>query len=86
MERIVGRIKAGMKADIIMIDLLKPHLTPLYNIYSHLVYAVNGADVKTVLINGKVVMKDRQLLTIHEGDAMDHVNAIAAEIRENLAK
>ena len=84
MERVAGRIKPGMKADIIIIDLCKPHLTPLYNIYSQLVYAANGSDVETVLINGKVVMKNRKLVTINEADVMDSVKAIAAEIRGSL--
>jgi 5-methylthioadenosine/S-adenosylhomocysteine deaminase len=60
MENLAGSLKAGMKADIITIDLNRPHLTPMYNPYSHLVYAVNGSDVNTVIINGKIVMKDRR--------------------------
>lgn len=84
MEGKIGSITPGMKADIIVLDLHKPHLTPLYNVYSHLVYAVNGADVETVFINGRMVMKDRKLLSIDEQRAMDRVRDIAEHVRENL--
>jgi len=80
----VGVLKPGMKADIVIVNLNKPHLTPLYDEYSHLVYAVNGADAETVLINGQVVMQDRRLLTINEAEAMEKVNQIAIRIRESL--
>jgi 5-methylthioadenosine/S-adenosylhomocysteine deaminase len=85
MENICGSLKAGMKADIIIINLNKPHLTPLYNEYSHIVYAVNGADVDTVLIDGKVVMKNRKLLTLHEEDIMAAVEETAMRIRKQFA-
>jgi 5-methylthioadenosine/S-adenosylhomocysteine deaminase len=80
-----GSLLPGKKADIAIIGLNEPHLTPLYNEYSHLVYAVNGADVDTVLINGKVVMRDRSLVTIDEQEAMRRVRQIAARIQRSLA-
>jgi len=58
----------------------QPHLTPLYHNYSQLVYAARGADVKTSIINGKIVMKDRRLLTIDVQTAMKNVRAVAARI------
>jgi 5-methylthioadenosine/S-adenosylhomocysteine deaminase len=58
----------------------QPHLTPLYNCYSQLVYAARGADVKTSIINGRVVMKNRKLLTIDIQIVMKNVRKIAAEI------
>lgn len=81
---ITGSLETGKKADIIMIDLNKPHLTPLYNEYSHIVYAANGADVDTVLINGKVVMRKRKLLTIDEGAVIANVKEIARRIKFSL--
>ena len=80
-----GSLLPGKKADIAIIGLNEPHLTPLYNEYSHLVYAVNGADVDTVLINGKVVMRDRSLVTIDEQEAMRRVREIAARVQRSLA-
>jgi Cytosine deaminase and related metal-dependent hydrolases len=84
MDKLVGSLKSGMKADIIVINLNKPHLTPLYNEYSHIVYAFNGADVDTVLINGKVVMKNRKLLTIDENDIMATIEVTALKIKNSL--
>jgi 5-methylthioadenosine/S-adenosylhomocysteine deaminase len=86
LDSLVGVLEVGKKADLCIIDMNKPHLTPLYNEYSHLVYAVNGADVDTVLINGKVVMRDRKLLTIDEGKAMRRVNEIAVRVRRSISK
>jgi len=86
MDHLVGELKPGRKADIIIIDIDKPHLTPLYHEYSHLVYAVGGADCDTVLINGKVVMKNRRLLTIDENEAMKKVRQITQRIKVGMAK
>lgn len=77
---ITGSIEAGKKADIIIVDTNKPHLTPMYNPVSHMVYAAGGSDVSTSVINGRVVMEDRRLLTIDIDEAMRDVREIAAEI------
>jgi 5-methylthioadenosine/S-adenosylhomocysteine deaminase len=80
LDKLTGSIEAGKQADIILIDMNQPHLTPLYSCYSQLVYAARGADVKTSIINGRIVMKDRQLRTIDLPTAMKNVRAIAADI------
>ena len=80
LDKSIGSIEKGKKADIILMDMNQPHLTPLYNCYSQLVYAARGADVKTSIINGKVVMKNRQLQTIDISQAMKNVRTIAADI------
>jgi 5-methylthioadenosine/S-adenosylhomocysteine deaminase len=67
-----------------MIDMRKPHLTPMYHSYSHLAYTVSSADVDTVIINGRLVMRKRELLTIDADEAMDQVNRIAIGIRESM--
>lgn len=81
---ITGSLEAGKKADVIIIDLNKPHLTPMYNEYSNLVYAAGGADVDTVIINGKLVMRNRRLLTIDENEIMARVREIAVRIKRSL--
>lgn len=86
MEKITGSLEVGKKADIIIIGLNEPHLTPLYSEYSHLVYAASGADVDTVLINGKVVMENRKLLTFNETEVMQKVRAIAVNVKDSLKK
>jgi len=82
----IGSLEVGKKADIIVIGLNKPHLTPIYSEYSHLVYTMSGADVDTVIINGKVVMENRQLLTIDEEEAMHKVREIAVRVKKSLQK
>ncbi|MBW2599892.1 MAG: amidohydrolase family protein, partial [Deltaproteobacteria bacterium] len=84
MGNITGSLKPGMKADIIIIDLNKPHLTPMYDEYSHIVYAAGGSDVETVIINGRIVMEGRRLLTINEDEAMERVRKIAERIKRSL--
>ncbi len=80
----IGQLVPGMQADLIILDFNKPHLTPVYNEYSHLVYAVRGSDVETVLINGRIVMRNRRLLTIDEAEVMGRVREIAVKIRESI--
>ncbi len=82
LEGEIGSIEVGKRGDIILVDLHKPHLTPLHNPYSQLVYAASGADVKTAIIDGKVVMRDRRLLTLDVEAVMDAVADIAAFIRK----
>ncbi len=66
MDNKIGSLEIGKKADIITINLDKPHLSPIYNPYSHLVYAVNSADVENAIINGKIIMHDRNVLGVDE--------------------
>lgn len=77
----LGSLEAGKKADLILIDLDKPHLTPIYNPLSHLVYAVRGADVKHTVINGRVVMRGRELTTLDEQSILEKMRQIGAEIK-----
>ena len=84
MENMIGSLEVGKQADIIVLDMDKPHLTPLYSEYSHLAYAACGADVDTVVIGGKVVMENRSLLTIDEQVVMQNVRDIAAGIKKSL--
>jgi 5-methylthioadenosine/S-adenosylhomocysteine deaminase len=57
----IGSIEKGKIADIVTINLKKPHLTPMYNVYSHIVYAAMASDVDTVMVNGKVVVNNSKL-------------------------
>jgi 5-methylthioadenosine/S-adenosylhomocysteine deaminase len=66
----IGTIEKGKTADIITINLKKPHLTPLYDVYSHIVYAAMASDVETVIANGKLVVNDRRLITADEDEIL----------------
>lgn len=62
----IGSLEVGKQADLITINLDQPHLQPIYNLYSHLVYCVNAGDVNDVVINGQVVIRDRKLKNVDE--------------------
>ncbi len=83
LQDLVGTLEPGKCADLIVIDMRKPHLIPLYNPYSQLVYACRGNDVRDVIINGKVVMRDRNLLTLDVQKVMDDVREIAERVRRS---
>ncbi|MCI5220904.1 MAG: S-adenosylhomocysteine deaminase, partial [Candidatus Electrothrix sp. LOE2] len=80
-EAEIGSIAAGKKADLIMLDMDQPHLTPVYNPVSHLVYAAGGADVLHSIINGQVVMRDRQLTTLDETAIITEMQRIGETVR-----
>jgi 5-methylthioadenosine/S-adenosylhomocysteine deaminase len=77
----IGSIETGKKADIIIVDINKPHLTPMYAPCSHLVYSVTGGDVTTSIINGKLIMENRKLLTLDIEKIMADVRDIAKKIK-----
>jgi 5-methylthioadenosine/S-adenosylhomocysteine deaminase len=82
----IGSLEPGKSADIIIIDTQKPHLTPMYNPISHLVYAAKGSDVSTSIINGVVVMENGQLLSLELEKVMGDVEKIAQDIRRTNKK
>ena len=82
----IGSLEVGMKADFIQVALDKPRLTPLYDIVSHLVYAANSSDVVTSVVDGKILMKNREVLTLDKAEVMAAVEVIAKKIRADLAK
>lgn len=79
----VGSLAPGKQADLILIDLDRPHLTPLYDVYSHLVYAVGRADVETVLIQGRIVMQERTLTTLDEASIIAAVEELGQAIKKD---
>jgi 5-methylthioadenosine/S-adenosylhomocysteine deaminase len=85
MDAEIGSLEAGKRADIVVVDLDSLHQTPRYNIYSHLVYATKAADVRTVVIEGRVVMRDRRLLTLDEEQIKQKARAYRERISRSLA-
>ncbi len=78
----IGRLAPGMKADLLLVDLSSPHLTPHYDLDSLLVYAVSGADVQTVVVDGVVLMESRQLLTLDLCEIRRQVEKMAVLVRK----
>jgi 5-methylthioadenosine/S-adenosylhomocysteine deaminase len=72
-----GSIEKGKKADIIIVDTESPHMVPVYNPLSTIVYSANGSDVKDVIVNGRILMKDRQFKTLDRDGILEKVNAIS---------
>lgn len=82
MEKEIGSLEPGKRADLILVNMESPHQWPLYNVQSQLVYATKASDVETVMINGRLVMEDRQVTTI---DAAA-VRQKAIEYRDRIRK
>ena len=61
---LVGSIESGKRADIIIIDTNRPHLTPMYDVASQIVYSAVGNDVRTVIIDGKIVVNNGRYLSL----------------------
>jgi 5-methylthioadenosine/S-adenosylhomocysteine deaminase len=80
MEDRIGSIEPGKCADLICVRMDRPHLTPVYQVYSHLVYAASGADVTAGIIGGKLIMKNRKLLHADLEEIMERVRKIATAV------
>ena len=81
MDDIIGSLETGKKADVIVIDTNKPHLTPMYNPFSHIVYSSRGSDVIHSIINGCLVMDDRKLLTLDVNEVMSTAIEKSRQVR-----
>lgn len=90
LDKQIGSLEAGKKADLIVVDTSAPHATPMYNVYSQLVYALKASDVRTVVIGGKIVMEDRRMLTLDEpailAKAREYKQSIQASLTTRSAK
>jgi 5-methylthioadenosine/S-adenosylhomocysteine deaminase len=79
-EEAVGTLEIGKRADMIVVDLHTPQLCPVYDPLSAIVYAASGADVKDVVVDGKILMKDREFTTLDAKEIMTRVKEIAKDI------
>ena len=76
----IGSLEVGRKADVILIDLSKPHLKPLHNTYANIVYSAHGSDVDTVIVNGKILMENRHVKTLDEQAVMERAEKTALNL------
>jgi 5-methylthioadenosine/S-adenosylhomocysteine deaminase len=86
LDSITGSLETGKRADLAIVDFDSLHQTPYFDVYSHLVYATKADDVRTVVINGRVVMLDRRLLTLNESAIKKDANAYRKKIIDSLSK
>ena len=77
----IGSLETGKQADIIIIDVNKPHLVPMYNPVSHIVYSARGSDVQDVIIAGKVIVRDQKLLSFDLEDVLERASLIGETIK-----
>jgi len=81
LDAIIGSLEIGKKADVIVIDTRKPHLVPIYNPISHMVYAAQGSDVQDVIVNGRLLVKDRKLLTVNLENIIEEIIKLSKNIK-----
>ena len=81
MERRIGSLEPGKRADVIVVNMSTARQTPMYNPVSHLVYATKGDDVHAVVVNGKVLMRGRRVLTLDEPAVLAQARRIAEKVK-----
>ncbi len=86
MERIIGSLEPGKRADLIVVSMSAARQTPMYDPLSHLVYTTRGDDVRTTIVNGKVLMREGKVLTLDEPAVLAEARKLAAEVRQAVAK
>ncbi|MBZ5560144.1 MAG: amidohydrolase [Acidobacteriia bacterium] len=86
MEGLIGSIEPGKRADLITVGMNATRQNPLYDPVSHLVYVTRGDDVRTTIVNGKVLMKDRQVRTLNRSEVIADANKLAQKVREAVGR
>jgi 5-methylthioadenosine/S-adenosylhomocysteine deaminase len=84
LDKEIGSLEPGKKADLIAINLDEPNAVPMYDVYSQLAYALKANDVDTVIIGGRVVMRDHKLLTLHEGEILARAREYGKKVEASL--
>jgi 5-methylthioadenosine/S-adenosylhomocysteine deaminase len=84
MEKEIGSLEVGKKADFVVLNLDVPNAVPMYNVYSQIVYALKASEVETVVAGGKTLLKDGKLLTIDEAQAMAKAKEYAKKVQLSL--
>jgi len=86
MEKLLGSLETGKRADLITVSTHSARQTPMYDPVSHLVYVTRGDDVRTTIVNGKVLMSDRRLRTLDRESAIADANRLAARVRAAVGR
>ncbi|MEM2463775.1 MAG: amidohydrolase [Candidatus Bathyarchaeia archaeon] len=80
LDGIIGSLEVGKRADIVLVDLSKPHLTPVHDVYATLVYSARGSDVDTVIVDGEVLMENRRVQKLNEKTVIEKAEKHAADL------
>jgi 5-methylthioadenosine/S-adenosylhomocysteine deaminase len=81
MDREIGSLEAGKRADLLVVSMASARQTPMYDPVSHIVYVTHGDDVQTTIVNGKVLMRDRQVLTLDRRQVLADARLFAEKVR-----
>ena len=81
LDKQIGSLEPGKRADLIVVNMSAARQTPMYDPISHLVYVTRGDDVRTTIVNGKVLMRDRKMLTLDEGAILRDARTWADRVR-----
>ncbi len=84
MEKEIGSLEAGKKADVILISLNEPNAVPMYDVYAQIAYSLKGSDVETVMIGGRVVMRDHRVLTVDEPVVLEKAREYGKSVKASL--
>src|ERR1700758_1366891 len=84
MEKQIGSLEAGKKADLVLISLDEPNAVPMYDVYAQIAYSLKGSDVSTVVIGGRMVMRDRKLLTVDESIVLEKAREYGKSVKASL--
>jgi 5-methylthioadenosine/S-adenosylhomocysteine deaminase len=85
MSKLIGSLETGKKADMISVRLNAPNAAPLYNVYSQLVYSLKASDVGDVMVNGKIIVQNRRMLTIDDKAVMAKAEEYRAKVTTSLS-
>jgi 5-methylthioadenosine/S-adenosylhomocysteine deaminase len=86
MDDRIGSLEPGKRADMILVSMAGARQTPIYDPISHLVYVAHGDDVTTTIVNGRILMRDRKVLTLDEPAVLREANEIAVKVRQAVGK
>jgi 5-methylthioadenosine/S-adenosylhomocysteine deaminase len=84
MEKQIGSLEPGKKADLLLMGLDAPNAVPMYDVYAQLAYALKGNDVETVVIGGRMVMRDRKVLTVNEAEVVAKAREFKSKVAASL--
>lgn len=82
----VGSLEVGKQADVVLVDVEAPELAPLYDVYSQLAYAIKGGHVRTVLVGGRVIVREREVLTVDVAEVVRHARRLQTKILASLER
>jgi 5-methylthioadenosine/S-adenosylhomocysteine deaminase len=85
MEKEIGSLEPGKRADMITVRLDAPHAVPLYNVYSQLVYALKGSDVEHVMVNGRLIVRARRMLTLDAARILAEAEKYKIKVEKSLS-